>query len=158
MRIRNPLSVIVILVLVSAVARAEEAPRDSPRPNLQVINGSDGAVDVFWLKSETERVPNGAVLPGKSTIIATTIGHRFVIVSRADKLQRTVTSIGPVQAFRFEKLSEEGIPPFYTQVVRAHGYPIVASSGVSPFALKEAAYLVDQMLGRRPDVRTAMIE
>ena len=36
-----------------------------------------------------------------------------------------------------------------------NGYPIIASNNVSDFALKEAGYLVNQMLAHRPDVRAA---
>ena len=50
------------------------------------------------------------------------------------------------------------LDPFYKKYTEAGGYPIVASAGVSDFALKEAAYLVDLMLARRPDVRKAMID
>jgi hypothetical protein len=45
----------------------------------------------------------------------------------------------------------------YTKYVSANGYPIVASAKVNDYALKEAAYLVNMMLARRPDVRDAMI-
>jgi len=44
-----------------------------------------------------------------------------------------------------------GLGPFYTKYVSAHGLPVVGSAKVSDFALREAAYLVDQMLGHRPD-------
>lgn len=47
---------------------------------------------------------------------------------------------------------------FYSKYVDAGGYPIVASAKVNDFALLEAAYLVDLMLARRPDIRRAMIE
>ena len=39
-----------------------------------------------------------------------------------------------------------GLDPFYTKYVSAHGLPIVGSAKVSDNALREAAYLVDQML------------
>ena len=48
-------------------------------------------------------------------------------------------------------------PAFYKKHISASGYPILASDKVSDYALKEAAYLVDLMLAKRPDVRTAMI-
>jgi len=51
-----------------------------------------------------------------------------------------------------------GLPDFYAKYVDAHGYPIVGSAKVSDYALKEAAYLVDMMLAKRPDVRQALIE
>jgi len=50
------------------------------------------------------------------------------------------------------------LDPFYTKYVDAGGYPIVSSAKVNDYALKEAAYLVNLMLAKRPDVRKAMIE
>ena len=126
---------------------------DAPRPRLQIINGSEQPIDVFWLKSDTERVPNGSVQPGQDTIITTTIGHQFAVVGREDKTESTVTSEVSIQAFRFG-----GVPAFYTQSITAEGLPIVASETVNPYALKEAAYLVDLMLAKRPDVLKAMIQ
>ena len=145
-------------ILLAAATACAQSLSPAGRPQLQFINGSAGPIDIFWMKSDTERVPNGTVQPGKDSIIGTTIGHRFVVVSRDDKQERSVTCEVPVQAFRYEPRSADGVPPFYTQVVRANGYPICASAKVSPFALKEAAYLVDQMLAQRPDVRAAMIK
>jgi len=49
-------------------------------------------------------------------------------------------------------------PAFYTKYLDADGYPIVASANVNDFALREAAYLVNLMLARRPDVRAAMVK
>jgi len=126
---------------------------ETPRPVLQIINGSEQPIAIFWLKSDNERVLNRVVAPGKNTLITTTLGHRFAIVGQHDKSESIVTSLVPVQAFRFG-----GIPAFYTQRITAHGYPIVASAKVNPYALKEAAYLVDLMLAKRPDVREAMIK
>lgn len=45
----------------------------------------------------------------------------------------------------------------YTKHISASGYPIVATEKVNDYALKEAAYLVNMMLAKRPDVREAMI-
>ncbi len=50
------------------------------------------------------------------------------------------------------------LPEFYKKHVSADGYPVVGSEKVSDYALKEAAYLVNMMLAKRPDVRQAMIE
>jgi len=49
-------------------------------------------------------------------------------------------------------------PAFYKKYIDAEGYPIVASEKVNDFALKEAAFLVNLMLARRPDVRAAMVK
>lgn len=46
---------------------------------------------------------------------------------------------------------------FYQKHVSANGYPVVGSAKVSDYALKEAAYLINMMLAKRPDVRKAMI-
>ena len=62
-----------------------------------------------------------------------------------------------LQAFRFDPPDKKGVPEFYTQRISASGFPVVASTNVNPYALKEAAYLVDLMLAKRPDVRMAMI-
>jgi hypothetical protein len=132
------------------------APAD-PRPRLQILNGSRQAVDVYWLKSGTERVPNGAVEPGKDLILTTTIGHRFAVVGREDGTEATVESLVPVQGFRFDPAGKDGVPAYYAQRLDAGGFPIVASKKVSPYALKEAAHLLDLMLAHRPDLRTAMI-
>ena len=48
--------------------------------------------------------------------------------------------------------------PFYTKYVSANGYPIVSSSHVNDYALREAAWLVNLMLAKRPDVRKAMTD
>lgn len=50
------------------------------------------------------------------------------------------------------------VDPFHKKYVSADGYPIVASGTVNDYALKEAAYLVNLMLAKRPDVREAMIK
>lgn len=49
------------------------------------------------------------------------------------------------------------VAPFYKKYISAGGYPILSSEKVSDYALKEAAYLVNLLLARRPDVREAMI-
>lgn len=47
---------------------------------------------------------------------------------------------------------------FYARYISANGYPIVGSAKVDDYALKEAAYLVNLMLAKRPDVRDAMVK
>ena len=134
------------LLALTSVVFAQE--RGSRRPKLQILNGGAQTVDVFWLKPDGGRVPNGTIAPGRDTTITTTIGHRFAIVGHDDKAESIVTSEVPVQTFRVG-----GVPAFYTQRVEAHGFPIVASAKVSPYAVKEAAYLVDMMLAKRPEDR-----
>lgn len=54
--------------------------------------------------------------------------------------------------------AELNLTPFYTKHISANGYPIIASDNVNDYALREAAYLVNLMLAKRPDVREAMIK
>ena len=53
--------------------------------------------------------------------------------------------------------AELKLDPFYAKYVSANGYPVVASAKVDDHALLEAAYLINMMLAKRPDVRDAMI-
>jgi len=46
---------------------------------------------------------------------------------------------------------------FYEKYVNANGYPVVGSGKVNDYALKEAAFLINMMLAKRPDVRDAMV-
>ncbi|MDR3633150.1 MAG: hypothetical protein P4L84_04885 [Isosphaeraceae bacterium] len=149
---------LAVAVLAAAVCAVADDEADAQRPKLQIINGSNQPVDIYWLKGESERVPNGSVSPGKDVFLTTTLGHRFVVVGREDGTEAMVRCKVRVQGFRFDPRGKDGVPSFYTQAIKAHGYPIVASAKVNPYALKEAAYLVDLMLAQRPDVRAAMIE
>jgi hypothetical protein len=143
------------IALLAALLAAPSSANE--RPRLQVLNGSNQAIDLFWLKSDTERVPNGSVAPGKDTIFTTSPGHRFLVVGRDDKSEATITAEVMHQAFRFDPAGKDGIPAFYTQIERLRGFPIVASAKVSPYALKEAAFIGDLMLAKRPDVLKAMV-
>lgn len=53
---------------------------------------------------------------------------------------------------------ELNAPAFYKKYLAAEGYPILASEKVNDYALREAAYLINLMLAKRPDVRAAMIK
>jgi hypothetical protein len=149
----------IAALLLAPLAPLHAAGVPQPaRPKLQFINGSSETIDIFWLKSDTERVLNGSVPPGKDTIITTTLGHRFEVVGRDDKTAAKVISEVPVQGFRFDPQGRDGVPSFYTQSVSAGGFPIVASARVNLYALKEAAFIVNMMLTKRPEVREAMIK
>ncbi len=125
------------------------------RPQLQILNAGPRVVEVFWIREDGQRVPNGRIPPDKYHIIGTTLGHRFIIVDGTH--EAAVTCQVKVQAFRYDPAAPDGVPAFYTQRASAGGYPIVGSANVSPYALKEAVYLADLMLAKRPDVRQAMI-
>ena len=48
--------------------------------------------------------------------------------------------------------------PFYEQWIDVEGLPIVASAKVNPYAVKEAAYLIRQMIGHRQDILQALTQ
>ena len=48
------------------------------------------------------------------------------------------------------------LDPFYEQWIDVEGLPVVASSKVNPYAVKEAAWLIRQMIGHRQDVLQAL--
>ncbi len=48
--------------------------------------------------------------------------------------------------------------PFYKKYVDAYGLPVLSSEKVNDYALREAGFLVTEMLALRPDVLQAMIE
>jgi len=90
---------LLLLVASSEVATAEEPTKsETQKPGrkmhlevagfqrsvLQIINGSEQPIDVYWLKSVDERVSNLSVEPGKDSLITTTLGHRFAIIGRED--------------------------------------------------------------------------
>ena len=50
------------------------------------------------------------------------------------------------------------LDPYYEQWINVGGLPVIASAKVNPYALKEAAWLIEKMIGHRPDVLRAMVE
>ena len=114
-------------------------------PLLRTMRGPDGkpaSCDGVWISYLTGDGDGNFELTGRLTAGFGSLWGR-------DRTQPG-DKIGPEFTFA-------SIPPLYTQRIEAHGYPIVASSKVNPYALKEAAHLVDLMLAKRPDVREAMI-
>ena len=50
------------------------------------------------------------------------------------------------------------LDPYYKQWIGVKGFPVLASEKVNPYALKEAAWIVEKMIGHRPDILRAMVE
>ncbi|MGJ8655435.1 MAG: hypothetical protein ACSHX6_03215 [Akkermansiaceae bacterium] len=153
------LSIITLIILITvSVAKNDTDPAATPpRPKLQVINASTEKADLYWISQDREKTPKGVIAAGDDFVFDTTIGHKFEIVGQDTNTTLTLESTSPVQAYRYAPQEKNNTPAFYTQRVEAGGFPIVASATVNPYALKEAAYLVDQMLSKRDDVRQAMI-
>src|SRR4051812_32338556 len=113
----KPLLILLSLHLLAVVSFALDGAK------LQIINGAPDPVEALLIAADGARVPEGEIEPGKARMISTTLGQRFVIVSRGDKSEMPVVSEVPVQAFRVG-----GVPAFYTQQASAGGFPIVASA------------------------------
>ena len=94
-------------LLATALHASAPEPR---RPHLQILNGSGQTVDSVWLQSDTGRVANGTIAPGRETILTTTTGHRFAVVRRDDKSEMIFTSEVPVPA---QAVTESQKVPLY---------------------------------------------
>ena len=149
-----------LATMAAAAVVAASSPNTNQvavRPVLQVINGSRQPIDIWWLRTAEDRVHNGQLQPGSQISINTTIGHRFLLVGQHDGFEQPVSSLVPIQSVRFDSPDPDGVPPCYTQREYVTDFPIVATAAVNPYALKEAAFLVGQMLKQRPDILQAMV-
>lgn len=94
--------------------------------------------------------------------------HRFIKIVLTSLLfvsQSAGSSSAAEQAQSKTRIGRVTAPPaalkldsFYTRYISANGYPIIGSARVDDYALKEAAYLVNLMLAKRPDVKDAMVK
>lgn len=50
------------------------------------------------------------------------------------------------------------LEPFYQQWINVEGFPVLASAEVSPYAVKETAWQLKQMIGHRSDILKTMAE
>ena len=127
------------------------------RPQLNVINGSRQPIAVQWIPKGRDPVQVDTIPPLGSRRIRTHLGHKFLLVGEYDLREVPVESVALHQAVRFDPPDPDGVPSRYTQRLDAGGFPIVASAKVNPYALKEAKYLVNQMLGDQDELRQAII-
>jgi hypothetical protein len=99
-------------------------------------------------------------MPWLSTITCVTMRpFRAVAVFVATAVATAVVAAAAcdVAAVPAEERDRLSLAPVYTQYVRAAGgIPVVASDRVQPEALAEAAWLIDRMLAKRPDVAAAI--
>ena len=81
--------------------------------------------------------------------IFTVVSALFVANLKADDAVVTAPSEELRAAFK--------LAPFYQKAIVFGGFPIVSSDKVSDYALREAAFIVDQMLIGRDDIRQALV-
>ena len=128
------------------------------RPQLNVVNGSWQPVAVQWMPKGRDPVQVDTIPPLGSRRIRTHLGQKFLLVGEYDLREIPVVSVALHQAVRFDPPDPDGVPSLYTQRLDAGGFPIVASAKVNPYALEEARYLVNKMLGDQNELRQAIID
>ncbi len=65
-------------------------------------------------------------------------------------------ALAGVEAPPAGEVSRLGLDPFYEKYLGVGGFPVVSSGKVSDHALMEAGFLIERMLGHRPDVLEAI--
>ena len=68
----------------------------------------------------------------------------------AESTAQTVTAVPQEIREQFQ------LDPFYKKHIEVHGLPVVGSQTVSDAALLEAAWIVNRMIGHRPEILSAM--
>ena len=101
-------------------------------------------IDVYGtFTSQTYSIDITTILPAETTSI--TDKNQVINIPEPVPLPLTVRD-----AFELD--------PSYQQWIDVEGLPVVASEKVNPYALKEAAWLIWQMIGHRPDVLQALVQ
>ena len=113
-----------------------------------VVSGEDGIVRIWRINTSFEDNNDGAV-----QILH--IDTYFQQLSKAnsangDNIPEPIPPPAVVRDF-YE------LDPYYEQWINVGGLPVIASAKVNPYALKEAAWLIEKMIGHRPDVLRAMV-
>lgn len=85
-------------------------------------------------------------------------GDQFTIEPEEKEKAKKITCEHRFQSITFNSNHLIDDHTRYTQNLSAGGFKIMATDRVNPYALKEAAYLVDLMLANRPDAKKAMID
>ena len=76
------------------------------------------------------------------------------LTATAQNINNTPEPMPPPDAVR----ETFNLDPFYEQWIDVEGLPVVASDKVDPYAVKEAAWLIRQMIGHRQDILQALAQ
>ena len=90
----------------------------------------------------------------KSTLTTITI---LSLLTGCSSNPKKITK-GKITAPPTETIQRLKLNPFYKKHISAKGFSIVSSDKVSDYAMWEAEYLINQMLGKRDDIRKAMTD
>ena len=90
-------------------------------------------------------------------------GMPYLVRRRQDFLVRHLHGVEPRRALEVAQVPDDvrrrfQLDPFYAKHIDNDGFPIVSSVKVADEALREADYLIDQMLTGREDVRQGLVD
>ena len=129
--------------------RASSRPGFGPKKNPDPSE----AGRVWGRSNQVKLGRDGSVLGGSGDVSALrwfVVFGMFVVPAGASCAE---SSVGPVPD---EVRQQFRLAPFYAKHIDVQGMPIVGSANVSDNALREAAWIVQHMLGQRPDILQAM--
>ena len=180
-RYAKKLASLVGLLLLLMDATSAQPRGEPPAPQsarLELINASSSEIHAYWLREDGSERLTLKVQPDGRQNIRTTVGHIHVIRDSNGKELDRVQCTQPIQGHYFHHAGQirlaglvdelphnqvlkipanVNVPAFYTKLILAGGYPVVGSSSVDDYALKEAAFLINQLLSKRPATCAAMI-
>ncbi|MGE0706799.1 MAG: hypothetical protein AB7N76_06300 [Planctomycetota bacterium] len=73
-------------------------------------------------------------------------------------LGATPAQADPLGAPPAELVAKLKLSPLYTRCVSVHGFPVLGTAKASDYALREAAWLIEKLIGHRPELQQAMVE
>ena len=128
-------------------------------------------ISVWDTDTERYKVP---LIDGEVLSIAFSPDGQMVASGSADNLVRLLDSTPPEVPFANIPFDINNIPepvpppkevrdffhldPFYQQWINVEGFPVLASGKVNPYAMKEAAWQIKQMIGHRSDILKALAQ
>ena len=151
----------------------QQAPASRPDGNpfdVVFINRQKRPVTLYWMNRDGKPKSYGQIASGGRKRQQTRPGAVWMLAGEDDKPlgyfavgDRSSRAIVP-RSKQPESPSvtvpptELGLDPFYKKFISVGGYPVVSSDRVSDYALLEAAYLIETMLAKRPDILQALAE
>ena len=132
--------------------------------------GNDG-VSLWDTDTEQYKIPLIEDIGSVVSVVFSPDGQ-MIASGSADNLVRLLESTPPEVPFATIPFDINNIPepvpppeevrdffhltPFYQQWINVEGFPVLASAKVSPYAVKEIAWQIGQMIGHRSDILKAM--
>ena len=144
--------------------------------SLKVRNNRTTDVTFYWIDQQGKRAQEYTVKLGSYMPLSSFAGHAFEATdSKGETLGHFVAGVDEaivdIPAIQIPNPDADQSPalrpiqkppceleldPFYKKVLNYDGYLICSPEKVSDYALREAAYLIELMLAKRPDIHKAL--